>query len=727
MAERKPLFMSDLGWPEEMALTDTLTAAQLTLGAGPVLSATGFDMNSQKITDMGAGTADGDALAFGQASAELADLTLDTGNLDMNSTGKIVNLVDPTADQDGATKAYVDSVAQGLDIHESVRATTTVAGTLATSFEDGDQIDGVTLATGDRILIKNQASGVENGIYTVNASGAPTRAVDWDTGYEAAGAFVFVEEGTVNADSGWVCTNNSGSDETGTDALAFSQFSGAGQITAGNGLTKSGNTLDVGPGNGISVAADSVAVNPDSTGGANLARAIDVNSNGVAVKIDNDTIVEGASNRLEVGTIAGTNLDSDIDITTTGDVTINNPGELSVYGNITSTDGIFTGDGSGLTNIGAGSADAVTVTAKKSTAGTINAGQVVHLVSYSSPDYTVELADADTSGLLPAIGIVTTTITDSTAGTVVISGKATGLDTSAWAAGDGLWVSTTAGALTNTRPTGAGNGVQRLGEVAFSNASTGVIQITGAGRTNDLPNIAEDNLWIGDSSGVAASVPIGDGLTSVSGTTLKTNITSDIGLVFNGGTGALEIELDNTPDTLDADADGLKVVGLPSLFKVNDVAVSANVTATNLNALTGGGQTALHTHPAVPATEAPKVENTLTTVTDATANGDPVCIVGNGLVRKAVANGDDARARVIGIIRTGAGAAGATPEVVSQGLCDGVLTGATAGTAYYLDSAGGITPTFGDIGAGERVVRVGYAYNATDLWVHIDDFGKKAA
>jgi hypothetical protein len=135
----------------------------------------------------------------------------------------------PSNDNDLARKAYVDSVAAGLSWKESVRAATAAAGTLASDFEDGDTIDTtVTLATGDRILIKNQATGSENGIYVVQASGAPVRAADLPATASAAGIAVFVEEGTDNADKGYVCTNDDGSDVVGTDALVFSQFTGVG-------------------------------------------------------------------------------------------------------------------------------------------------------------------------------------------------------------------------------------------------------------------------------------------------------------------------------------------------------------------------------------------------------------------------------------------------------------------------------------------------------------------
>ena len=198
----------------------------------------------------------GGTVAFSENVLALAGGTM-TGAIAMG-TNKITGLGTPTDAADAATKAYVDSAAQGIDWKASVRAATTANVTLASDLENGDTLDGVTLATGDRILVKNQSTGSENGIYTVNASGAPTRSTDADTGAELTSNFaVFVEEGTTNADQGYVLTND-GAITVGTTALTFTQFTGLGQVVAGDGLSKTGNTLNVTAGTGISISGDAV-------------------------------------------------------------------------------------------------------------------------------------------------------------------------------------------------------------------------------------------------------------------------------------------------------------------------------------------------------------------------------------------------------------------------------------------------------------------------------------
>jgi phage-related tail fiber protein len=184
----------------------------------------------------------------------------------------------PSSDNDAANKAYVDAARSGLDVKDSVRVATsaalpsfTFATNTITASANGalPQIDGVTLSLNDRLLVKNETStnAPYNGIYIVTDlgdAGSPfilTRSSDADSNVEVtAGLFTFVEEGTATADSGWVLTTNNPITLNTTD-LAFAQFSGAGQIVAGNGLTKTGNTLDVGgTADRITVSADAVDI-----------------------------------------------------------------------------------------------------------------------------------------------------------------------------------------------------------------------------------------------------------------------------------------------------------------------------------------------------------------------------------------------------------------------------------------------------------------------------------
>ena len=181
---------------------------------------------------------------------------------DANGNAKVAT---PTDAAHIATKGYVDAARQGLDVKQSVRAATTASVNLASDLEAGDLLDGVTLAAGNRILVKDQGgpgvAHVDNGIYVVQASGAPVRASDSngtaDTGELSPGTFTFVEEGTINSDKGFVISTN-GTITVGSTAIAWTQFSGAGSFIAGDGLSQVGNQINV------NVVADRTAITGDA-------------------------------------------------------------------------------------------------------------------------------------------------------------------------------------------------------------------------------------------------------------------------------------------------------------------------------------------------------------------------------------------------------------------------------------------------------------------------------
>jgi hypothetical protein len=173
----------------------------------------------------------GSAWAAVAGGGTAASLDYDTdGTLAANSDSKLAT--------QKAAKTYVDAKVAGLSWKQAVRAATTSNGTLSTAFANGQAIDGVTLATGDRILIKNQSTAADNGIYVVAASGAPARATDADSGVELVNASCYVSEGTANADTQWTCTTNA-TITVGSTSLTFAQVNASSFSVSGNEATSS--------------------------------------------------------------------------------------------------------------------------------------------------------------------------------------------------------------------------------------------------------------------------------------------------------------------------------------------------------------------------------------------------------------------------------------------------------------------------------------------------------
>ena len=326
---------------------------------------------------LGAATTD----ITGLTSIVIDDITINGQTLSTTAGNKDINLtphgtgtvVVPSGYEDRsgfgdtslANKAYVDQVAQGLDAKPSARAATTanlsatysngsagVGATLTATSNGAITMDGVSPVVNDRILVKDQSTASENGIYVVTTQGdgstpfVLTRATPEDQPAElSGGSFIFVEEGTANGDNGYVFTHT-GAPTFGTTALDVTQFSGAGQITAGAALSKTGNQLDVEVDNSsIEVNADALRVKALGVTNAMLAGSID------GAKIENFVFTDESS--------------------TQGAVTIGNPMEF------------LAGEGINTTSSGS------TLTIAGELASTSNIG----VASFSSDNFTVTSGD----------------------------------------------------------------------------------------------------------------------------------------------------------------------------------------------------------------------------------------------------------------------------------------------------------------------------------------------
>lgn len=190
----------------------------------------------------------------------LDQMAAPTASVSFNSQ-KITSLADGTAAGDAINLGQLQSAITGLGWKDSVRVASTANVVIASALENGDSIDGITLATGDRVLLKDQSASAENGIYVVVVSGAASRSTDADTALELEGAAVMVEEGTTNANTQWIQTSDNFT--LGSGAVTWVQFGGSSSYTAGDGLTLTANDFDVGAGTGITV--DAANVNIDVT------------------------------------------------------------------------------------------------------------------------------------------------------------------------------------------------------------------------------------------------------------------------------------------------------------------------------------------------------------------------------------------------------------------------------------------------------------------------------
>jgi hypothetical protein len=281
----------------------------------------------------------------------------------------------------------------------------------------------------------------------------------------------------------------------------------------------------------------------------------------------------------------------------------------------------------------------------------------------------------------------------------------------------------------------AGDGLVKVGSTISVGTGPGILVSADKIEVELSPTPGLEFDAVGDSGRLQAKVDTNRGL-DIDANGIYVDLATDPGLTFTGGdleallnaggglqkdVNGLAIKIDDTPDTLDVDGDGLKVVGLPSLFKINDVPVGATVTAANLDELTDGSTTTLHTHTGIG--DSTKLQEDLT-ANESVVAGDPVAwsSVADRFNKGDASNDPDSR--IFGIA-TETIVATATGNIVRRGIAPGVLSSATPGTPRFLASGGGLTsspPT----GVGRRIIRCGHAKNSTDLEVLIHDFGKRA-
>lgn len=577
-----------------------------------------------------------------------------------------------------SAKSYADNLLSGFIVKAPAKAVAVANITLS-----GEQtIDGVPLVAGDRVLVAGQSDATKNGLYVV-AAGTWSRSQDFNDDAEMKdGVSVFIEQGGVYHDSTWVLITNNPI-VLGTTALTFVQFSGLGQIIAGDGLSKTDNTLNVNPGKGIKIDADAVAVKLatypalqfSGAGSDELAvktqalGGLDIGGSGLFVKVDGQTTKVEIDNTLQVifnadkglynsgsglGVVVNTAKGLAVDHNGIGIVLAGAPGDGMFSGMQFSGTGhlaVQTPNGSGLV-VGA---SGVSINPDNNR-GFATDGTGAYVVVNGSKAMAV-----DASGLAVKYDDQKAMAMDATKGLQVVADATNGIKTDATA---GLQVKFDA-------------------TKAMAMDATAGLQVV-----------------VDETQGLHIDATAG----------LQATIAANSGLQFTGGKFDLKLASANT---LSKDASGLTVTGVPSLFKVDGVATSANVTAVNLGTLTGAAAAdALHYHDGIKGVRA---------AAGSIAQGKAVYVSASNTVSAASCS-SSATARVMGI-SVAASAMGAV--VVQHAGALAAFSGLSAGTPYYLGSDGSPVE-FSSLVSGDRVIRLGFALNATTMEVCLQDMGAKA-
>ena len=463
--------------------------------------------------------------------------------INANST-KILNLADPVNGGDAANKQYVDSVAEGLNVKAAVIAATTANITLS----GAQTIDGIAIVAGDRVLVKNQTAPAENGIY-VAAAGAWARSTDMDVWAEFPGAFTFVTTGTDYADTGWVCTSDAGG-TLGTTAVTWSQFSGAGQYTAGEGLDLTGVvfsvnvdevtttitgdavvvkasaqfvTPDIGAATGTSLSATGTVTADDTITGGNIATGGTVSSTGTAT-LGN---VETGGTISSTGTATAGNLVTGGTLSVTGTATV---GNVDTAGTISATSSITGGSvatGGTVSATGTITGGNIATGGTVSSTGTATLGNVATGGTVSATG-TITGGNVETGGTVSATGTITSDVTITggniaTSGTVSSTGTATlgNVETGGTVSATGTITGgnlATGGTMSSTGTATAGNlatggTVSATGTITSDDTITGGNVATG-GTVSAVGTITSDDTITGGNLATGGTVSATGTITS---------------------------------------------------------------------------------------------------------------------------------------------------------------------------------------------------------------------
>jgi hypothetical protein len=640
-------------------------------------------------------------------------IAIDTSSKD-GVAQRIVGVADPVSGTDAANKRYVDGVKQGIFWKDPVRVASTSNVNTATP---GASIDGVTLANGDRVLLKDQTNGAQNGIWVwKGAAVAMVRAEDGEDGELRAGTLVPVNEGTINKDTMWWLTSPDTPIIVGTTATVWNQFKSAGDLVAGRAISIIGNTIKVMTGNGISTSGEiAVVAGNGITVGTNV--AVKAKSSG-GLGVDSGGVYAVAGDGISVG---GTGISAKAK--TSGGLGVDSGGIHAVAGNgisvganisaVVKSGGGLAVDSTGLsialaaTNSGLSTASGLAVGAGN---GIAVSGATVAAKVKASAGLTV-----DTNGIAAvagngiAIGTGISAKAKSAGGLAVDSG--------------GIYVDPGNGISVGTKVSvNAGDGLDGSGAALKVKAvPDGGIKVAAAGLSIPLSSSLPGLEMIGTEGSKVLEVRADRDhaiwhMNGGIGVKVQEIVANPRGLYYAGTSPNKYLEvLLKAGGGLSLTPDGLQVDPMTNIalgFKIDGVATNATVTAAALNELTAGLEnsfTKLHAHQFVPVY--------VGTAKEAITFGDPVYTNTSGEARRSRAD-DPATALVVGIslhdYSVGEEVYAAAAGYVESAPGD-------PGAEYWLAPTGGLVKVLPAIG--NRMIRVGLG-TGNGLVVQINDFGE---